>query len=452
MDASRILVIGLEQNHFRSSPLVSNINLSEFGAVIWYARSVHKELGEMGQNPGSLDRVTRRIVELLEWVKRGHVLVIIGNTEHNTVRFHFKNESVVHDFHAHEPFASLQFEPRHGQLIEAVGSDPLKTFLQPILQFLHYEVILKSTSLVPILRVSRGSQGSDLMVGGFKRWENGFVIFAPPVAAGNAKAQIAFHNLLVDLPKYFSATPDELPAWASDFVMDFEKQAMQRNVSLENQIAGLRAQVSENCAIIDGAETFKQLFTGSGKSFESAVATALREIGLKVVGEGNNRSDLLASDGRRIMAVEAKGLDGAAREEHLRQVERWVADVNLALVASDEQKAIDSTTASYASLLAELGCAPSPCKGLLVVNGYRKVPLPERTAANFPNPVLETIQNRSTVCAISGLQLLAFALEARKNPSSKPAIQDALFTTNGVISDFDDWQRILSIGTRSDAL
>jgi hypothetical protein len=92
-----------------------------------------------------------------------------------------------------------------------------------------------------------------------------------------------------------------------------------------------------------------------GDSFKIAVAAALSELGLRVVDGPHPRADLLVSDGTRLGAVEAKGLEGSARENNLRQAERWTAEVRSAVSSTPERRAADPDLPRYAEQIEKLG-------------------------------------------------------------------------------------------------
>jgi hypothetical protein len=89
------------------------------------------------------------------------------------------------------------------------------------------------------------------------------------------------------------------------------------------------------------------------------------------------RADLITYDGKRVGAIEAKGLEGGAKEANLRQTERWVADVRSALVATEDQKKADIDLAHYAERLVELDAPVGSeettveCKGIMLIGTFR---------------------------------------------------------------------------------
>ena len=144
---------------------------------------------------------------------------------------------------------------------------------------------------------------------------------------------------------------------------------------------------------------------------------------------------LLASDGKRVIAVEAKGLESSAREKNFRQVQSWKAEVDLALTVDPEDVAENPDLKRYVEQLGLIGVAgktADDCKGLIVIGTFRNIPLNERKMPDFPDNVTRSLI-QSDVCAVTGLQLFGLVLQARSNPGSRANIVASLFETAGVL-------------------
>jgi hypothetical protein len=188
----------------------------------------------------------------------------------------------------------------------------------------------------------------------------------------------------------------------------------------------------------------KNLFTSTGDVFANAVAEALRELGFGVVEGPKQRADLIAWDGTHLAALEVKGLEGGAREKNIGQVKRWTADVSVALSSMPDEVATDTEIKAYQAKLAELGVAtyqleePLDCKGIVILNTYRKIPINDRLEG-FGEPVTK-VAVRSSVCALTGLQLFLILREIRADPSKKETITKKLFSTNGLLDEGLSWE------------
>jgi hypothetical protein len=178
------------------------------------------------------------------------------------------------------------------------------------------------------------------------------------------------------------------------------------------------------------------------------VSVALTELGLRVIEGPHPRADLIArDDARGLLVIEAKGLDGCAREANLRQAERWVAEVRYTCTASQEEINADAEIKRYAEKLTALGVSlPADqninIKGMMVIGTYRRTPLDKRTEPDFPDPVLRAV-SRAGVCGLTGLQLLLIVLQIRKDPSLKAQFIEQMFATNGHCDQQVSWEALL---------
>jgi hypothetical protein len=235
-----------------------------------------------------------------------------------------------------------------------------------------------------------------------------------------------------------------IPAWADDFRTKWETAAFDELSTRKAEVQELTNKIERLDAQIDSARGLKRLFVGTGVEFEQAVADALRELGLQVVNGPHPRADLLCTNGRRIAAVEAKGVDGGAKEEYVRQVMMWMPEVD---AARSWTGGTDPQLDGYVQQLAKLDLSAiedKDCKGILVLGSFRQTPLDKRPQPDFPeNPV--AVMVRQDICALSGLQLFGLVMDVRANPERKEKIADALFATRGVLDLCSDWRSYLTM-------
>ena len=449
MDQNRILLIGPGTSH-RSSRLIAATHLDEFNVVIWHPSTLLEEWKKFGLTEKTAKASEAQIAKLVAWAKRGNSLIIV-DAPPSSFKFGYvagtSSETKKYDPREADPFSGVQFTRAMGQLMELCGPDAAQDHMATMLPNLHYSAILQSKGLFPLLRVSRGRQGSDQLVGGFKRFDDGFIIYVPPVIDPDLYDH--YHTILASLPECLSTGTQDVPAWVEDFQTNEEATARQKITQLEATIIENQKRISEQDAVVASAQSLKWLFAGSGDEFAGAVEKAFGELGVRVVKGPRHRADLLAYDGQRLAAIEAKGLEGGAKEANLRQTERWVADIRSALVATAEEKKADIDLASYSEKLIELGVpiggeeTTIECKGIMVIGGYRKTPISDRKEQVFPEPVARTI-NRSKVCALSGLQLLGLFLAAREDPRLTGKTIELLFSSNGVVNEATDWTKFLT--------
>ncbi len=453
MKKDRVLLIGLYFAGFPNADFLTDINWEEFTTIIWRPSILSRELQQHGFHepvPASMVQLVEGRIELLgNWVSAGHSLIVImdsvvgisfiddDRTFRTTERFYPLSAGT---------FSNIETRTSSGTRMEYCGPRSFAALLGSWVSRLHYEEIIEGHDLIPLMKVSRGRPGDVLPVAGFMKINAGHVYFIPPLAEETAEELQSYCDMLARLPDALSGTPAELPDWAVRFRSAYELKIMQDIARLEGSVAKLAGQISSQQKALDKTEMLKHLFAGTGDIFVNCVANALRELGFKVVSGPHPRADLIAFYRKMIMPIEAKGLDGPAREFNLRQAEKWVADVQATISAAPEDRAADSDLLGYADKLTELGLtdgtADLDCKGMMVIGTYRKTPLHLRTEPDFPDPVARPI-NRSQVCALTGLQLLGFLIDARENPGRKEAIIHMFESTSGVLSGGLPWSTFL---------
>jgi hypothetical protein len=273
------------------------------------------------------------------------------------------------------------------------------------------------------------------------RCGEGFVIFAPD---GRTHA---YWNALAQLPSVLRTSKAEFPSWVDRFRTSWEKAAFSGVAARKAELEKLQAELARLEGEIDEARQLKQLFVGTGAPFETAVAAALTELGLQVIKGPHPRADLLATNGQRIAAIEAKGVEGAAKEEYVRQVRMWMPEVDAALVETEPAEN-DLVLEDYRRQLANLNLSDldkdQDCKGILVLGTFRLTPLNQRTQPDFPENV-KAVLVRQDICALTGIQLFVLVVLARSDDAQKEQARRALFNTRGVLEMGLDWTQALEL-------
>jgi hypothetical protein len=345
------------------------------------------------------------------------------------------------------PLDGVEFTKAEGKRIEACGTSGVNELLQPQIPLMTYHAVLRGPEVVPFLRVIQGNKGIPQFVGGYRQVGKGFVIYLPEISGKNGSETHFVHTARM-LPSILKPPPAKLPAWADEYRTSEENHLHAEIRAEEALIADSQSRITIRSQRVDSYECLKLLFTATGFQLEDVVAEALRELGLAIVKGPNSRADLLGSDGQRFAAVEAKGLDGACREAHLREVAVWMAEVDLAVSMSPEERGSDQK--AYWDNLDKLPMDASgpkaACKGILVVNTFRTLPPAERREPDFPDSMERKIAPMG-VCALTGLQLFGLVIEARRNPEARKEIVQMLFETKGVVKRTADWSTYLTKAT-----
>jgi len=422
-DEQRILVIGQTPAGVRSAQLCNPPNLDEFKVVIWCPESLPLEWFA-----GFSSASVHRLGALIDWVKQGHSLVIVGAPPEK-FETSFPNKSggktIFSPLRA-EPFVGISYQYVSGKLMEYIGPSSGKNLFDVLSKFSRYDAVLESKQLMPLLKVSRTQAGPTKLVGGYRRIGKGIIVYLPKceyVEGRNFTIQHFFWTISA-IPDCLHETGDlDFPDWVDLFQTESEVRATAEISVSQDAIASLNAKIEEQKARVAVERLSKRLFVSTDEAFVDAVAAAFRELGLRVISGPRQRADLIIWDGRRLGAVEAKGLEGAARERNVGQANRWAADISVALASAIDDVAHDREMLEYKQKLTEIGVpddAEVQCKGIMVIGTFRGVALDQRPES-FPDPVSRVIA-RSRVCALSGIQLMSLVAQARSNPALKSTI------------------------------
>ena len=459
MSNNRLLIIHTQTGNFRVAELLSDANLAEFNAIVWDAQTFSSELQAGGWNNTVLTethgkrlraRIVERIRVLQEWVKKGNVLIVLWAAGPTII---YRHGGASESFSINSLFPlNKRTTPLSGEMVEYAG--PRNVAVENLLIFLpyvEYETQITESDASPLLKVSQGRQAGTQMIAAYWRVGDGALAYVPPLR----QAQWADHNTR---GMYFSALADviaaaigdrskiEAPSWIVDFQTKDERTSRQNISSVNAQIETLQNQILIEEEKLVKYQSDKILLFGTGQEFASAVQDALIELGFAAAEGPHPRADILATDGTHIVAVEAKGVEGAAREFDFRQTAQWVSDLSATLSATSEDLEGDPHLTNYARVLsirpAQIDGSVLNVRGLMVIGTFRKQPLTDRSEPDFSNDLINAI-GRSDVCALTGLQLFVLLMRARRNPSLKPSIVNAITTTSGVLQDGLEWDQIL---------
>jgi hypothetical protein len=423
---------------------LSNRNFHESNLIVWTPSSVIAEMTPRG-NPfpkDVIDTLQRRLAHLREWVAQGHTLILVG---HGPVPYRYKVNSHQTNHSALEkcpPLDEINLRIAAGTRVEYCGPAPVADLFTNHLQVLRYDVVLGGANLTPLLRVALGSPGATQIVGGYRPYGEGLIVYLPPIS-GNSAQMAAYINDASKLSDALVSKPSELPVWIDKYQTANDRKAFATIADLTRKASDVQNKLEAQQSLIRNSRELKRLIFDTGASFASAVAAALSELGLQVVEGPHPRADLLASNGVRFAAVEAKGVEGSTKEKDIRQTVQWMAEVDSALATSKEDA--DPDLSRYVEQLAKLAVNRdgSDCKGLLIMGSFRKTAVAERTQPSFPEPVTRVLE-RADVCALTGLQLFGLVLQSRDKPSLKPTLLTELFETRGVLQRALDWNEFLT--------
>jgi hypothetical protein len=443
MDPNRVLLVGNLPSNFESKPFLGDLNLSEFGLIIWEPQTFHLHLsGGHPPHQVHIQNAQTKLDAVQNWVASGNYLIVILNrfgsiATQSGSTFQLSNIP---------PLNCVRLHEKSGSRVEEFSPGIANEFFSTIASRYKYEYLIESPNIDPLLKVAQNKQTKSQVVGGAVTVGSGKIIFLPPFSPSNSIENMAYVNLLATLPEALATRPSQIPEWANLFMTPNEMRVSDEIIHLKQNISDIEQSIRTRQQEIDKGLDLKQLFAGTGKGFQDAVARAFSELGLNCIDGPPTRADLLGRFGNRLAAIETKGIDGPAREGFIRQVETWVSETKHALALEEGEPDIDPILLQYVEQLTQLGAdldkANVDCKGVVVIGTFRKKPLPERTEPDFPDAVIRVIA-QSRVCALSGLQLFGLVAICREQPERKTALMELIFSTNGVLDFAKSWNEFL---------
>jgi hypothetical protein len=206
-----------------------------------------------------------------------------------------------------------------------------------------------------------------------------------------------------------------LPEWANEYQLPDEPAKRAALVTRTTELQTAEAGVSEAADELRRAQRSKVLFTGTGRPLELAVRQVLEHLGGQITEPPPGRDDWIVTFPEGEAVVEVKGVQGSGAERDAAQLEKWVA-----------QRIADTQNVP---------------KGILVVNGWRLLPLSERVQPVFPDQMLAySVARKHSL--VTGVQLLGMLLAADSD-AEKGKCREILLNTAGLVAGYDDWRTFL---------
>jgi hypothetical protein len=432
----------------------ANVNLREFQVLIFDMQSFSAEISEVqsksggyGESLGIFDEIRFKLIEILKWIYLGNSLFIIGNK--------FPQSVPGRSYRELEPFSWIEFHYLGGRLLEYCGPPIAQEIFVTILPLLRYQAILNGDGLEPLLKVSTGDSGPRQLVGGYRRHGAGLVIYLPgppqPGGQSDLKTVSDYWDKLLLLPSLLTTGDVELPLWAASYQTTEERRMIALAGELRAKESKIRSEIESVESKLKKLEAPKHLYTDTGDGLVQAAKAALQTLGLVVEDGPHPRADLIASDGKRIAAIEVKGLLGSAKESNVRQCQQWRQDIDHVLtLIREEQEIGDPDLKRYKSILEKLGVpifgpeAPEEAAGIMIIGTYRELPLEDRRDLDFPDAAARAAK-RLGISAMTGLQLFCLTRESQESDGSRQGAIDLLFSGAGVLAAGSDWHKHLEI-------
>lgn len=309
-----------------------------------------------------------------------------------------------------------------GFSIEGVGKNVFSQFIEKISEHLQYRAVFEKLIGEKIAVISK----TDKVIASVIKKGEGKILFCPSLKdygdpGRNNGARNNFINCLLGLCEEINKENRPiatLPSWHATYFLPKEEDLNKEKTELETKIVNLRKDIDHTQNQIEVLHGLKHAFTEKGDILVDVIKILLEQLGFEVEFGPEGRDDLIAKYKDISCVLEVKGRDNSgAAEKDSAQLEKWAS-----------------------RFYEENNCEP---KAILIVNGYRDLPLQERTAPIFPDQML-SYAKRKEQCLLSSLQLLCLVLSCKNDVDREKAISE-LTTTVGVFLPFsgDGWRDII---------
>ena len=211
---------------------------------------------------------------------------------------------------------------------------------------------------------------------------------------------------------------DDIPAWVKDYCLSNEEKDVLENKKLEEKIKKLKDKQEKIQIKLSDNFKYKKLLYASGTELENIVKELFEEFGFELLKSRPNRSDVNLKYEDKYFVCEVKGLTKSAAEKNSNQLQKWETE-----------------------FFEDYEVHP---KQILLVNGFKNIPLIERTEEVFPNQMLDYATKKEQ-CLMTTTQLLCIYLHWLKDNSILDKIFEIINNTNGVYSDYNNCEDYIQL-------
>jgi hypothetical protein len=228
LDPQQILLIGMPPAAIpaSASKFFDTFDVNDFQLVAWNAETFVAETQEKtGQSLQSYHHpfVYRRfkelyeekIIQILNWIKYGHVLVIFPCLFNSGIQTDGPNGSMNVNLNQFPPFNLVNLTPVSAQSLDVV--DDFRSQFRQFVNMLRFDVVLSGEDIVPLFRTAKSWQGSPTFAGAAFRVGRGAIVFSPKPKAWSDPKVREYLEALAELPEMLGRPVDPLPEKMSRF-------------------------------------------------------------------------------------------------------------------------------------------------------------------------------------------------------------------------------------------
>lgn len=240
---------------------------------------------------------------------------------------------------------------------------------------------------------------------GVRHYHNGGNLFLFPELRLPKNNLVKIH--LQFLPKSLIDQKTILPDWCLNYFLENESKERKKLVELQKEALDISFKIESQNELLEEFNQLKRLLISTGTELELLVADIFKEFGYEIEMPPNNRDDIKIKKDGSVAVIEIKGVKGSSAEKHAAQLMKWVS--------------------TYHS---ENDIQP---KGILIVNGFKDIPINDRTEKIFTNQMIP-YSTRMELCLLTTNQLLELIILFRSGKIDLEKIHKELFAT---IGEFD---------------
>ncbi len=371
-----------------------------------------------------MERRRQEIEELLE--NGNNIYVILPTEQYIFVRTGRKEYSGTgknrQTTNIVEKYNLLSFLPVGMECIKASGNKisfsgvkPYEIIWNNMGSHLYYHSFIKTCEGIPLMKI----YNTNKVVSQVVSYKKGNIIFLPAFAEEecyeneikrNEAINICISALKeLDINLKSDIADNQLPEWCDNIYLPDEIEQITELKKLNIQLQEIKEKISNQEHIVQEISRIKFAFTSTGSVLEEVCKEIFHKLGFTIMPTEANRSDLVLQYGKKQIVVEIKGLTKSAGEKNAAQLEKWVCEH-----------------------IEHYNIRP---KAILLVNGYKDLPLEKRTEQIFPQQMIKYATNREQ-CLISTVQLVCLYIDCIKNNKSKSKNIKKLLETVGVYNGY----------------
>src|SRR6267143_6672424 len=228
LDPQRTLFIGMPGSAIpaRTYKFFDTVNVNEFQLIAWNAETFVADTQEKtGQSFQSYhhpfiyrrfkELYDEKIVQILGWIKDGHVLVIFPFLFSSGPQTDGPNGVVTIEVNQFPPFNLVNLKKTSTDCLKV--SEEFSNEFSKFVDILSYDVVMSGEDIVPLFQTTSSQQEHSEIGGAAFRVGKGAIVFSPAPKAWNNPKLIGYFDALAKLPDLLGRPLDPLPELTGAF-------------------------------------------------------------------------------------------------------------------------------------------------------------------------------------------------------------------------------------------